>query len=226
MARRQQASGFITILVVVVLVTIAVGFVGAYAWHKTKQVQPVNTTTKTATAETKTDKKIPAGWILFKNDDLGLSFAYPSSWAIRDLQSIATASGELGWRVTIEPQKPIDGDPLTTISTYPGSATIKDVDANANDIKIQEVTNAEDRKFTLVGSRDDPAKSMKPQRMYASTCWPRNCTPKLLNGKFFGLAVGAANNSCEPKTYCLTDINTGNTNYGVFVDILQTIRSL
>lgn len=230
MGKKSQPNGFSVVWIIIVVAVFAtIGVTGWYVWHKNKKDDPDSTSYTTQTNTINNNPKgfqTPSGWTWYENKDMGIKFAFPSSWSVGEPTPIATTSGEQGLYVTTKPQFPANGDPSITFSTYPANATIRNVDAGSNDVKVRDITTPDKTTFTLMGTIEGSNKATKPTQMYASSCWPRNCTLKLLNGRYLGVAVGSINNDCQPKVYCPTEINTSSDNYSVFINVLNSITSL
>src|SRR5665647_642488 len=76
-----KQQGFVAIEVVVVLLIVcALCVAGWYAWKFN--------TSKTSTVSKKTAQvstaEIPSDWIIYQNNDLGISFAYPKTWSFKE----------------------------------------------------------------------------------------------------------------------------------------------
>lgn len=228
--QNKESAGFSALSVVlVVFVVLAVALIGWYVLRSTLDKSERSGTSTNQTNKSDEDPAAnspPSGWKLFENTDMGMSFAYPDTWEPGELRTTETAAGEQGWTITVAPISRKNGDPAITFSTYPANASIRDVDSDPNDVRVQEVTTGDNRTFTLVGFIEDPTKVTKPTQMHPSTCWPRQCAPKLANGRFLGMSVGSTNNDCKRGELCPTEINTAGEQYANFIRVLESIKSL
>ncbi|MDB5184767.1 MAG: hypothetical protein JWN38_575 [Candidatus Saccharibacteria bacterium] len=233
--QKENGFGIVPLLILlVVVVLVALGGLTVWHHHNTKQatLNSSSTSSKTQVTTKKSPTamggQIPSGWKWYEDNRLGFKFAYPDSWKIPEQPfMVATTGGEQGWTVSASPIVRQNGDPDISFSSYPANASIRDVDAGTTDMKLQDITtNDKNMSFTLVGTVDDSSQVAKANGLYASRCWPRNCTPKLTNGRFLSIDAGPANNDCSARTYCPTTLNTDGENYSIFINILKTITSL
>jgi len=137
-------KGFAAVEGLVVLLLVgALCIAGWYAWEFS--------TSKTITANKKTTQistaQIPSDWITYQNNNLGISFSYPKTWAFEDKSREPTSTkayyiGELtsddkATTVGIRLMRKSDGSPVySTIDewkAYAGSANIKY--SNLSDVK-------------------------------------------------------------------------------------------
>jgi hypothetical protein len=229
---KRTSAGFSAIDgLIVLLVITAITAGGWYVWQKSKEKESISKPNEITREDKKagpksSSYKIPEGWIWFESKDMGLKFAHPKTWEVAAPRTTKTAKDELGWVTSVQAINRRNGDPGITIDTYMPDASIVEVDAGPNDSKVQDITTADGKQFSLVGTVEDPSKVSKPTQMYASTCWPRSCTPHLSNGRFLGIAVGSTNNDCSRGELCPTEINTSSENYDIFLAILRSITSL
>jgi 8-oxo-dGTP pyrophosphatase MutT (NUDIX family) len=232
MARKQSTGGFSTIAVMVVVAALAVvGFAGWQVYRNSKNSPQAanNSNASTSNSNNYTAEpsyRAPEGWKWFEDGRLGMKFAYPDSWQVGEVFSSETAAGEQGWRVNMQPKNNLQGDPGLSLDTYPANSSIRDVDFAENYIKLQDVITAEKLTFSLVGFIEDPAVVDGPTQLYSTVCWPRNCTPKLANGRFVGIAVGAHNANCTRGQSCPTELNRNGENYKILLEILRSFTSL
>ncbi len=226
---KKRSAGFSVLeglIVVLVLVGLCTG--GWWVWHAghaSNKTGAGSSQLRNGNKDTERQPSAYDGWKWYEDKKLGMKFAYPSTWTVSDITTTATAAGEQGWTLTIHPISRENGDPGITVSTYPSNATIKDVDAGVNDVKVQDIV-ADNQTLTLAGVIEDPSRVTKPTQMYLSSCWPRDCTPRLANGRFLGVYVGSTNNDCTRGMLCPTEINTNGEKYSEFIKLLESIQSI
>jgi hypothetical protein len=223
---KRQSEGFSTVTILaVVLVIVAASASGWFVWRKHQNNLPTKQASDTPAQSTKKPMTSSSNLAQYRNSNVGVQFAYPKFWKVSGQRTVEAANGTAGLVITVEPNDPAKGDPSFNLSTYPSAAGIKDVEAGANDTKVQDITSGDGVYLTIVGIMDDPSFS-GPTRMYLTNCWPRRCVPKLSNGKSVSIDVGAINNECEQHTLCNTEINTAGSSYIAFLDILKSLKSL
>jgi hypothetical protein len=94
MVKNQKGLAHVGIVILVVLVISAIGFMGwkVFSRTKTNHDQPtakitkkeVKQKTEVAKADTKMDET--ANWLAFSNEEIGVSFKYPDEWKVSDVR--------------------------------------------------------------------------------------------------------------------------------------------
>jgi hypothetical protein len=104
MKLNQRGFTLIEGLLVIIALTLISG-VGYYVYDKqsdggNQESKPTVTAFKDAPTQSPEEKtSIPEGWIEYKGNDLGFSFAYPSEWGTANVENLAYPHAGLGYRV-------------------------------------------------------------------------------------------------------------------------------
>ncbi|HSX34502.1 MAG TPA: hypothetical protein VLF62_02555, partial [Candidatus Saccharimonadales bacterium] len=192
MARSKRSAGFtLAILLATLLIFALIGIGGWYVWQKNGKNNVPRKSTSNHSESAGPAQGIPAGWVWYSNKDMGLKIAHPAAWAVGAPTPARAVNGHDGAAFTLKPGAITTGDPIVGISSFPADADIKDIDEDTAAVRILDFKTGDNNSLTLVGRITQPSSAQKPTDMDVTNCWPRDCQPRLKNGRTLDVYLSA-----------------------------------